>query len=196
MGISISSNPKIIYVQAGTPADVTAGMLWYDTSENSLKVSNGSSYIAIGEGNSALNGILGVTTGDYTVEPTDLLNATDGDTTTTTGTATIVESNQTSSIIWDIGSVGNYTVLKLKQTGSSSTSEWGALNCKWYTSIDGSSWNLITDITSEIENSSDWELDKAVLLTSLQGKVRYLKVDTKGYLGQTITLAINEVELY
>jgi len=40
-------NPQVIFVSATTPSDTTEGKMWYNTSDNSLYVSNGTNYITM-----------------------------------------------------------------------------------------------------------------------------------------------------
>lgn len=44
MGMSVSSNPKVIYTQATEPTDKTAGLLWFKTTENALYTADGTNY--------------------------------------------------------------------------------------------------------------------------------------------------------
>lgn len=43
----ISIPLKYVYVQSTTPADLTEGKLWYNTSDNALYTSNGTNYVAL-----------------------------------------------------------------------------------------------------------------------------------------------------
>ena len=40
-------NPQVVYVQATTPSDLTQGKLWYNTTDNTLYTSNGTSYVGM-----------------------------------------------------------------------------------------------------------------------------------------------------
>ena len=40
-------NPQVVYVQATTPTDKTQGKLWYNTTDNTLYTSNGTSYVGM-----------------------------------------------------------------------------------------------------------------------------------------------------
>jgi len=40
-------NPQVVYTQATTPSDLTKGKIWYNTTNNSIYTSNGSSYVLL-----------------------------------------------------------------------------------------------------------------------------------------------------
>jgi len=49
MGTITPINPRVVFVSATIPSDLTEGKLWYNTTNNSLYTSNGSSYVLLAE---------------------------------------------------------------------------------------------------------------------------------------------------
>lgn len=47
--MDLISYPRVIYIQATEPADKTQGLLWVDSDDNKLYISNGTSYLSAGQ---------------------------------------------------------------------------------------------------------------------------------------------------
>ena len=58
MGTITPINPQVIYVSAIEPTDKTEGKIWYNTSDNSLYTSDGSSYVSAEPDVDYLNGLI------------------------------------------------------------------------------------------------------------------------------------------
>ena len=48
MGTITPINPRVVFVSATQPADITEGKIWYNTSDNKVYTSNGSAYVMLG----------------------------------------------------------------------------------------------------------------------------------------------------
>ena len=136
-------------------------------------------------------GVLPVATG-FTVDPTDLANTTDEDAASVTGTGTLVDTNDTAELTWDLGANIVHNTISIKYDWTC-TVGGTSYTIKLAVSEDDSTYVQVPSLSLTSTESST-TVNEGLVLPPTMSKFRYIRLTIEDTVGNaTLTVAVYEV---